>query len=85
MGPHDPWIATPARRCQALQAGQARGRDSAGYRQSTWIVGGRLLSTGGIAQMSWGALLAQTGSIVLALAALTRPRDARFRATAPTA
>jgi hypothetical protein len=48
---------------------------------------GTLLSTGGIgiAEMSWGALLALTGSFVLAFAALPRPRDSGIRAATPTA
>jgi hypothetical protein len=47
---------------------------------------GSLVSGGiGIAEMSWGALLALTGSIVLALAAVPRPRDSGIRAATPTA
>ena len=39
----------------------------------------------GIAQVSWGALLALTGSIALAWAALPRPRDSGMRTATPTA
>jgi hypothetical protein len=43
---------------------------------------GRLVSTGAvsIAEMSWGADVAMTGSIVLAVAALPRPRDSGIAA-----
>jgi hypothetical protein len=48
---------------------------------------GSLAGTGGIgiAQMSWGAFLAFTGSVVLAIAAVARPRHSDIRATTPTA
>jgi len=39
----------------------------------------------GIAQVSWGALLALTGSIALAWAALPRPRDSGMRTAPPNA
>lgn len=48
---------------------------------------GTLVSAGGIgiAEMSWGALLALTGSVVLAVAALPRPRDLARPAATPAA